>query len=302
MNYHRIQTDIRDNLFFYLIGLTFILGIKYYYSSADTDSLRWILAPTAWWAGILGGIPFEYVSPAGYVSHSFRFIIAASCSGVQFMIISTSALIFSFVHRMKTWKKKMGWTITSLAFSYLSTVLINGIRIVLAIYIPLMLQGSNHYGAWLTPERLHTIIGIAVYFSSLFILYRGADSFSWNISGQAGYSLTGTCLPPRSGEVLTQTLSRYRAPVFWYFAIVLGIPLLNRAYRSEGARFAQYALLMSAVCLAILFLVCLITVLIQHKNILSFPFCLVKRCIRLFIKKVKLPCVKRRPGDSNTYR
>lgn len=167
---------------FYAMGFAAILGIKYYYSNAGCGDLQWILAPTAWWAGFLGGIPFVYQSNAGYVSHSYEFIIAPSCSGVQFMMVTMATLLFSFAHRMRTRKRALLWVALSLGGSYLLTVFVNGIRIVLSIYLPLLLKPERNM-EWLTPARLHTTIGIAVYFTFLSAAYQGADCISSKING-----------------------------------------------------------------------------------------------------------------------
>ena len=44
---------IRRNIPFYLAGALLLLGMKYYYSRGDPDSLSWILAPTARWVSAL---------------------------------------------------------------------------------------------------------------------------------------------------------------------------------------------------------------------------------------------------------
>ena len=113
----------RRNIPFYLAGALLLLGMKYYYSRGDPDSLSWILAPTARWVSALSGIPFIKVPQTGYVSHSCRFIIAASCSGLQFLMISMTALVFSYIHRMRTIKGKIGWMALSALASYLLTIL-----------------------------------------------------------------------------------------------------------------------------------------------------------------------------------
>ena len=127
---------IRTHWISYLAGFILVIGIKYFYSQAGCRQLQWILAPTAWWVRTLSGIPFEYDPDAGYINYDYRFIIASSCSGVRFMILSTAALLFSFVHRMRTSWQGAAWTAFSLAFSYAATVFINGIRITASIYIP----------------------------------------------------------------------------------------------------------------------------------------------------------------------
>lgn len=246
MKFNKIKSYAIQYWIFYLIGFAVILGLKYYYSRAGSDELTWILAPTAGWVRILSGITFEYEPHVGYVNHYFRFIIAPSCSGIQFMIIAIATLIYSFVHRMGTAKKGFCWLGLSLGASYLLTVFVNGFRIVISIYLPLYLQKTDIYAGWLTPEKLHTTIGTVVYFTSLFTIYHIAGYVSRKIADMPEKELN--CIPP----------------VFWYFSIVLGIPFLNRAYEKDGTKFAEYAMLMTAVCLTIIFLFCSLSMIRKY--------------------------------------
>ena len=101
-----------------------------------------------------------------------------------------------------------------MVFSYLFTVFVNGIRIVSAIYLPLRLEGVLAGGGWLTAQRLHTLIGIVVYFMALLLVYQAADFMAGIVAG----------------EVRRQRRRiKWAVPVFWYFAIVLGIPFLERS-------------------------------------------------------------------------
>lgn len=244
MNIPKIKTIIKENFIFYLIAFLVAFGMKYFYSKSDSSDLTWILTPTVWWVRILSGIPFVYDPFEGYVSHTYHFVIAPSCSGVQFMIISLATLIFSYVHHMDTRRKKFLFTVLSLAASYLVTIAVNTIRIVLSIYLPLYLEQKSLSGGLLTPSRLHTLIGTSVYFTSLLLLYHIA------------------------GLITKQSFFRCLPPIFFYFAIILGIPFLNSAYRNTPAQFTEYAMLITYVCLIILALFCLgavlKTVLLSH--------------------------------------
>ena len=222
----RWKAVLKENLIFYAAGFVVLSCLKLFYSRAGSDELRWILAPTARWAGSLGGIPFAYEAQRGYVNHELRFIIAASCSGVQFMLVSMAALIYGCIHRMKTGKKKTIWLAGSMVFSYLFTVFVNGIRIVSAIYLPLRLEGVLAGGGWLTAQRLHTLIGIVVYFMALLLVYQAADFMAGIVA----------------------------VPVFWYFAIVLGIPFLNGARGKNRDGFGEYAALVTTVIVGIILL------------------------------------------------
>lgn len=222
----KIITMIKKNLIFYLLGILLIVGIKYFYRGAESDELRWLLAPTTYLVTLLCGIPFVYESNAGYVNHSLRFLIAPSCCGIQFMLIIMATLIFSFIHRTQ---KKLCWMSASIGVSYLLTIFVNAMRIVLAIYIPAFLEKTKLQGLCGTPEQLHTAIGVCVYFTSLLAVYHIAEA------------------------IFSKTASKCLSPVFWYFFIVLGIPFLNRSYRQDGGKFGQYALLVTSICMVVLF-------------------------------------------------
>ena len=249
------KSPIIQSGIFYLMGFMIILGLKFFYSNADVGNLKWILAPTARWAGFLGGITFEYDSYWGYINHVHRFVIAPSCSGVQFMIITIAVLIFSFVHRMKTTQGGMIWSAVCLVFSYLLTIFVNGFRIVLSVYLP---EKTNIYSGWLTPERLHTITGMVIYFMSLCIIYHIAGFVSQKIAATHRTERVDHFDHSYPGQALIEIICKCLPPMFWYFAIALGIPFLNRAYQNDGRQFREYSLLMVGICLVITSIFCIL--------------------------------------------
>lgn len=252
-----IKSVLRQSWIFYLLGFVLVFGLKYFYSKASSDQLDWILAPTARWVRILSGIPFERVAGSGYINHTYRFIIASSCSGIQFMIITIAMLIYSYIHRMKTLRQGFCWLLSSLAAAYLFTVFVNGFRILLAIYLPLYLFKNGIDPRFLTPERLHTIIGIVIYFTALFIIFHIAGFLSAKIAGITYQN------PDAAGSAFGQLLRRCFLPTFWYFSIMLGLPLLNRAYQNDGQKFIEFAILMTVVCLSMIVLFGLVAMIRQ---------------------------------------
>jgi exosortase K len=241
MQFEKITKQFSFYIPYYLLSLLALLCLKLFYSRAGADNLTWILTPTTGWVSILSGIPFTYAPGEGYVNHSLRFIIAPSCCGIRFLGITAAMLIFSFLHRTGCGSpgRSIRWILGSLGFSYLFTIFVNGLRILLSIYIPLGLSGAGIYIRRLTPERLHTLIGTAVYFSSLLILYRAVSLIC--LGKPAAFSR-----PPFVRSCLS--------PVFWYFFIVLGLPALNSSYAESRGRFSEYAALISAACLILLLL------------------------------------------------
>lgn len=279
---------LRYNSIFYLTGLLIILGLKCYYRQADCDSLLWILAPTAWWVEFLSRIPFTYISGTGYVNHSLRLVIAPSCSGVRFMIITFATLVFSFVHVVaSSWKpaasvparplyralvefgmpdakalaKGMCWIIVSVFLSGVFTIFVNGLRIITAIYFPLYLEDAGLMRGMLTPERVHTMIGVVVYFIALLTIYRLVGWFVQRMvrsdhSGQencAYFRNAADTYPDTCKKYFLQAfLRKCMPPVFWYFALTLGIPFLNRVCREDSAGFTEFAILVFGCCTCVL--------------------------------------------------
>ena len=227
MNRNKKQAFLKDNGFFYLTGFLALLVMKYFYSQADAGDLNWILAPTVWWVQAISRIPFHYVPYEGYVNHTYQFVIAPSCSGMQFMIITIATLLFPFIYQIDAKQKKMCWMVFTFPVSYILTILVNIIRIIVSIYLPVIMQKSLS-GGFLTPARLHTLIGTFVYFTSLFIIYHLAGLFTH------------------------QSFHRFMPPLFFYLALVIGVPLLTRAWQNNQHQFTEYTSLVLAVCLTVL--------------------------------------------------
>ncbi len=256
---------LRQNIVLYITGCFLILGMKYLYSTADCEGLRWILGPTARWVETLSGIPFIYEPGLGYANHGLRFLIAPSCSGVQFLIITAAMLIFSFTHlvtesRLAAKSRLMdghrsqairraalglGWIALSLLLSYGFTIFVNGLRIVVAIYLPSFFERYGALHGLLTPDRLHTMIGAVVYFAALLTVHR--------LVGLFFYRDDRTEKDRPTMRIARKCLS----PVFWYFFIVLGVPFLNRAYHKNHGQFAEFALLVTLCCGCVLLLYCI---------------------------------------------
>ncbi len=256
---------MKKNLTIYIPAIIIVLAIKMYYRTADSEQLFWILAPTTEWVQILSGISFEKIAQVGYVSHAYRFIIAPSCSGVRFLLITFVMMVFTFIPMIDSFRKKVYWLGFSAIFSYIGTIFVNGIRITISIYLPLALTDSKILSVWITAEQLHTVIGTTVYFSMLFVLYYLAGRFcklffihmpmqrKKDITWHIGSVQKGTFSNQLGVETVPKSVvGRLLIPVFWYFAMVLGIPAIGRLYRSDWTGFLQYTALVTGVCMLII--------------------------------------------------
>ena len=177
-------------------ALCLAYGVKAFYSRAGADELLWVLAPSAWLARLVGGVDLVYEQGSGFISRAHRLVVGPACAGVNFLIICFLCLYFSFARRFTS---QVRWFVYSLLISFGGTVAANGLR----IFVSAHLWDADIYGGWLTPERVHRLAGVAIYYASLLTLYSVVES------------RVGTRAPRA-------------APLLWYVGISLGVPLAGR--------------------------------------------------------------------------
>lgn len=287
---HRKYREIYQNGMFIIAAAVVTLVMYHFCRVYDSDALTWILTPTARWVSVLSGIPFVYLPHQGYVNHDYRFLIAPSCAGCRFMLITFLMMVFmngrpDAVHSREVergmslaiWKhnasgcegkcdreeigqqssnirqgsnirKRWLWFGCSLLLAYFSTIFVNGIRIVASIYLPIVLEEERLMGGWLTPDRLHTLIGTVTYFISLCVLYLLALVIHSRFFDREKRSREAGKGVARGTAVRMATYRSLSVPVFWYLLVVLALPFVKRAYHHDLAGFGQYAAVICGVC------------------------------------------------------
>ena len=248
------------NAFLYLFVLLIAFGLKYHYSKAGSDALVWILAPTATLVEQISGIPFEYETRTGFVNSYYRVIIAPSCAGVNFLIIAFCMAAFCGLHLFQRHRDKLLWMAFSGLNAYAVTLVINTLRIILSIYM----YRINIYGGWVTPDRVHRLAGIVIYFFFLCLIYmiihKGLQRFRRNCSTrQPGDTNTGSA---RVVHFLRTSFTM--TPLLWYALMTLGVPLVNAAYIGNGTRFVEHIGMIACGCLIVMTTVFLIQWGWQH--------------------------------------
>ena len=176
-------------------------GLKYHYSTASVNELRWILAPTTFLVEFISGMHFRFESHAGYLSDDRSFLIATPCSGVNFLIIAFVMLAVG-----KLWRDRdMGWQFLPLAMvvAYVTTLIANTTRIAVALYLRIVDTGFEY-------EDVHRIEGIVVYFVFLMLLFFGSEKFA-------------TRFPKEPGAMSRRLI----IPLGIYYAVTLGVPFVR---------------------------------------------------------------------------
>jgi len=140
--------------------------IKRHYSGAGADDLWWILSPTARLVGFLTNTAFVPVAGEGYFSPDQLFLIEKSCAGVNFMIAAFGMIVFALFHRIGSGISGASVLAVSLVASYGAAVLVNAVRITIAMW----LAGHPIGPSTVAGADVHRIEGIVVYFAGLVLL------------------------------------------------------------------------------------------------------------------------------------
>ena len=204
------------------------LALKQYYSNASVNQLRWILTPTTFIVEVLTGSKFEFESHAGYMSSDHRFVIAASCAGVNFLL--TAFLMLSLRKLLSARTSSWRFIPVAAVVAYFATLVANTVRISTA----LQLQRMNVEINWLSPNQLHRAEGIFIYFGFLLLLFLLSERISRSTlqSRSSDDAFRGIAtLQVRRSSLLRQSF----LPLLIYYATTLGIPIVTTAYRNGPA-------------------------------------------------------------------
>ncbi len=238
-----------------LFTIMIAIGLKYHYSQASTENLNWILSPTVGFVEQLSGITFEKETHTGFISKTHHFIIAKSCAGINFLIIVFCMLIFSRVQQIKPVGAgaKSLFFIKSVITAYFLTIIVNALRIIVAIY----LFETDIYSdsGWLTRERLHRIEGTALYFFFLCLLYFGiVRRFNKNRTHYHGEIKKEKSLWFSTGKT----------PLSWYLLVTLLVPLIRRSLNGNLSGFFEHSIVVIIIPITILLLFFLLKSIVRR--------------------------------------
>ena len=158
---------MRTKIVMVALMLLIAWGLKRHYADARAEELSWILTPTTHVVSVVTGTSFEWRAGEGYFSRDRLFLIEKSCAGINFMIAAFGMLVLALLHRGGGAVPALRIIGGSLLVSYISAVVVNTVRIVIA----LRLAAQPAYLPSLGAADLHRLEGIAVYFGGLVLLH-----------------------------------------------------------------------------------------------------------------------------------
>jgi exosortase K len=142
-------------------------GLKRHYAAARADDLWWILSPVARLVGVVARTSFTLQPGEGYFSRDRLFLIEKSCAGINFMVAAFGMLMVALLHRVGSRMSAARVLSVSLLASYSAAVLVNAVRIAIAMWLAAHPVALPAFSA----ADVHRVEGITVYFGGLVLLY-----------------------------------------------------------------------------------------------------------------------------------
>ena len=206
-------------------------ALKVAFSRLGPDELRVITAPVQALVGLLTGIAFTYEAGYGYVSFAHRLVIAKSCTGVNYLLAVFGVLTFTVIPSVRGPRTKLLLVGAMVGGAYAVTVAVNAARIALGV---VLYEGGVAWGG-LTPERVHRLAGIAVYFVALVAVQRAAQH---------------AVHPLAAGEPRPSGPAReFLAPLVSYGLVAVVLPFANGALAARPRLFLEHCASIAIVTL-----------------------------------------------------
>ncbi len=210
--------------------------MKYHYSIAQAEHLKWILAPTAALVESITGYLFYFEPDTGYINHDLRIIIAPACAGVNFLIAAFCMSFFCGSFKIPGFKNKCFWLIVCAASVYMGTIFVNAVR----IWISIATIAADLHAGWFTPQRVHRMSGVLIYFFFLNVFYHIIQKIIQMLQVRRAdlKNRTARQLLPEMRTARAVVIGLYPLICYWIIAIL--VPWANHAYEKNPDGFMEH--------------------------------------------------------------
>lgn len=189
--------------------------LKYHYSTASSEQLRWILAPTAALVEAVTAGGFVYELGRGYVSTALGVVIAPACAGVNFLIVAWAALALGHFGVAASSPLGAWWLPLSALVAYATTLVVNAARILLVLMV-----GAEH-----------RVQGTLLYLLALYACYYCAGRLlrgrSRRPRQQPVAALAAAATPPLCPRPGVRPVAFVVLPLVCYLGMTVLVPGLN---------------------------------------------------------------------------
>lgn len=158
--------------FFVIIVLLFGL-LKIFFSSADNNTLYFLLKPTSTLVSLITGTSAMYTNTSGFHYEALNIVIEKSCSGYNLCLLFFLSLSFLVIKHFLTTAQKIKYFLFAVSSAWLMTILVNASRIWVSIIIQSLTK--NHLPQ--LQSAIHEGIGVFINLSALLTVYFFVDRY-----------------------------------------------------------------------------------------------------------------------------
>jgi len=158
----------RPQLLWWLAAALVACGLKRHYSVASAAELAWMLRPVAMLLQLITGYRFHASAAGEWQSETAGIVLVKGCAGINFMILSFIGWCWlarpSRQAPLTLATVCIEWPVllaASLLLAWAAALTINVLRILTAMSLGPLLN------AWLGPEEVHRLFGLAIYLPAL---------------------------------------------------------------------------------------------------------------------------------------
>jgi len=231
-----LKKPLIQNVISCLTALCIAWGLKYHYSIAHADNLKWILAPTTALVETITGHLFNLETSTGYINHNLQIVIAPACAGVNFLIAAFCMIVFSGIFKIYGFKNKCIWLAGCAASAYIATICVNAVR----IWVSIATISADIHAGWFTPQRIHRISGILIYFFFLSVFYLIIQKIICYIQTGAQYKHCRKEKLKKQKNRVGRVIHIGIIPLIYYWMLTIAVPWLNAAHKKDPAIFIEH--------------------------------------------------------------
>ena len=164
---------INKNIPYYLVVTVIFILLKFGYTYAETDQLKFLLKPTNKLVEVLTGSHSVYDADTGYYHERLNIVIDGGCSGFNFWVLSFLLFAYMLLKYFDKALHKMVCIPAALVLAYLLTIFVNTSRIFASLVVHNQTENILRQQQYL----VHEAVGIITNLSFLVLAYYLIEKF-----------------------------------------------------------------------------------------------------------------------------
>ncbi|MBL7950577.1 MAG: exosortase K [Flavobacteriales bacterium] len=156
-----MSTDKRKTIVLGMLLLAAAFALKWWYRTATVEQLGFVLTPVTTLISLLTGVTSTFVPGQGHLFPELGIVIDRSCSGINFLIITTASFTFLWLRRTDGGCSRTMLATVVVIAAWVLTVLANTGRILFMVHLE---EFGFHFG-----PTVHEALGAFFFLASLLL-------------------------------------------------------------------------------------------------------------------------------------